>query len=388
MSEKKVLILTSDTGGGHTSAARAIEAGLSLCADRLSYLVHISRVIEEGHFLTRQMVLLYNFLLRHYQSYVKYYHWSINKMGLERSELLFRFYRKPVDQLLSRFCPNIVVSVHPMVQHGIARVMQELKLLDRIPLVTVVTDPCGNSWKGWANEHVRLYLVAHETARQELISYGITPERIDVSGMPVHPKFQEAAQTLSPEGLREELGLDPNKFTVFINAGWIGGGNIPKLLEYLTQFKLDIQGIFLAGKNRKLEKVANKIAASARFPLRVIGYSEKMERLMCAAHVMISKLGGLTTFEALTCRLPIIMDNLTPPMPQEAGTADFLERHNAGIRLTHINDLVPILQQLLENHGKLLEMSAAAQALIVPDSTRRIAEKLGGLFNQEWQQTS
>src|SRR6266404_648196 len=131
MPEKKILILTSDTGGGHTSAARAIEAGLDMFATQLSYLVHISRVIEESNFMARQTVVLYNFLLRHYQSYVKYYHWSINKLGLDRSEVLFRFYHRYVEQMVSRFCPNMIVSVHPMVQHGIARVLRELKLLDR-----------------------------------------------------------------------------------------------------------------------------------------------------------------------------------------------------------------------------------------------------------------
>src|SRR5262245_35240926 len=103
MPEKKILILTSDTGGGHTSAARALEAGFNLFAERLSYLIHISRVIEESSFAARQTVILYNFLLRHYQSYVRYYHWSINKLGLDRSELLYRFYRKYVAQLVNRY---------------------------------------------------------------------------------------------------------------------------------------------------------------------------------------------------------------------------------------------------------------------------------------------
>src|SRR5207253_1577651 len=129
MPEKKILIVTSDTGGGHTSAARAIEAGFNLSAERLSFLIHISRVIEESHFVSRQAVVLYNFLLRHYQSYVKYYHWSINKLGPERSDLLYRFYRKYVGQLISRYCPNMIISVHPMVQHGIARILGDLNLI-------------------------------------------------------------------------------------------------------------------------------------------------------------------------------------------------------------------------------------------------------------------
>jgi UDP-N-acetylglucosamine:LPS N-acetylglucosamine transferase len=386
MPEKKILILTSDTGGGHTSAARALEAGFNLFADRLSFLVHISRVIEESHFVARQTVVLYNFLLRHYQSYVKYYHWSINKLGLERSEFLYRFYRKYVGQLISRSYPNMIVSVHPMIQHGIARILQDLNLIDRIPLVTVVTDPCGNSWKGWASEHVKLYLVAHEEARQELLSYGIKPERIRICGMPIHPKFQDAIETLSPEDMRCELGLDPNKFTIFINAGWIGGGNIPKIFKHLTNANLNVQGIFLAGKNQKLEKEALKIASTSRFPIRVVGYSEKMERLMRAADIMISKLGGLTTFEALACRLPIIMDHITPPMPQEAGTTDLIERHNAGVRLLDAADIVPIIRQLIENKGQYLAMRAAAQALSIPDATHRIVNELSDLLGPELKQ--
>lgn len=377
MSEKKVLILTSDTGGGHTSAARAIEAGLGMFADRLSFLVHISRVIEESHFVARQTVWFYNFLLRHYQSYVKYYHWSINRMNPDRS--LYRFYRKYVAQLVDKVCPNLIVSVHPMVQHGIARILQDLNLQDRIPLATVVTDPCGNSWKGWANDLVKLYLVAHEKAKQELIDYGIDPARIRISGMPIHPKFQAATETLQPEILREELGLNPEKFTIFINAGWIGGGNIPKIFAELISARLDAQAIFLAGKNRKLEKLANKMAATARFPVRVVGYSDKMERLMRSANVMISKLGGLTTFEALACRLPIIMDHITQPMPQEEGTADLIERHNAGLRLMKAADIVPLVQKLLENPALCQAMGGAAHALAIPDATKRVVTELSGL---------
>lgn len=379
--KKRILILTSDTGGGHTSAARAIEAGLGLFVEKLPLLIHISKVIEESSFLARQSVTLYNFLLRYYQSYVKHYHWLINKVGPDKS--FYRFSRKYLEQLLDRCCPNMIVSVHPMVQHSIVRILQELNLLDRVPLVTVVTDPCGNSWKGWASEHVSLYLVAHEQARQELISYGVNPEKIRICGMPIHPKFQQAMETVSPEEVRTELGLIPDKFTVFINAGWVGGGNIPKIFARLAASNVDAQGIFLAGRNKKLEEEANRIAAASRFPVKVIGYSEKMERLMRAADVMVSKLGGLTTFEALACRLPIVMDHITPPMPQEAGTGDLIENSNAGIRIYNIEDIVPIVRKLVEDQSHYLKMRAGTQLLAMPDATKKIVQELSCFFNPD-----
>ena len=377
MSQKKILILTSDSGGGHTSAARAIEAGLGMFSDPLSYLVHISRIIEESSSVTRQSILFYNFLLRHYQSYVKYYHWAIHKFNLDRS--LYPFYRKYVGQLVDRFCPNVIVSVHPMVQYAVGRMLQDLKLQDRIPLVTVVTDPCGNSWKGWANENVHLYLVAHEQAQQEIISYGVSPEKIRICGMPIHPKFQKVDE-LVPTEMRQELGLDPDRFTVFINAGWIGGGNIPKVFSHLVNTNLKMQAIFLAGKNDKLREEAERIALSARFPVKVLGYSDKMERLMRAADVMVSKIGGLTTFEALACRLPIIMDHITEPMPQESNTADLIASHNAGLRLCQVGDIVPILRNLIENRSDCLAMSDAAHELSIPDATKRVVQELSTIL--------
>ncbi|MFN7927537.1 MAG: hypothetical protein U0Y68_06265 [Blastocatellia bacterium] len=58
-------------------------------------------------------------------------------------------------------------------------------MLETIPLVTVVTDPCYGFWRGWAFEDVSLYLVATEEAWQQLIDYGISAEKIKICGIPV-----------------------------------------------------------------------------------------------------------------------------------------------------------------------------------------------------------
>ncbi len=176
---------------------------------------------------------------------------------------------------------------------------------------------------GWACDDVSLYLVANDDARRQLIDYGVDPEKIKISGLPLHPKFQEVDDAAAQKA-RTAFGLDPDKFTVFVNAGWIGGGNIPAIFKELVRGELDVQAIFLAGKNEDLRLHAEKLAESAKFPVKVIGYSDEIEKLMQSANVMISKLGGLTTFEALACRLPIIGDATTPPMPQEAGTLDLI----------------------------------------------------------------
>ena len=377
----KILIISSDTGGGHRSAAAAIVAGVQKFLDSESYAIRVVRAVEESHHLSAKLVRLYNWILRNKQHWMKYYYWFINYIRPETSAFFYKRCVGYVAGLFERWCPHIVVSVHPLTQHIFARVLKELNLADRVPLVSVVTDPCYGFWKGWACDAVSLYLVASEDARRQLIDYGVAPERIKISGLPVHPKFaypgEEAAQAA-----RRALGLDPEKFTVFVNAGWIGGGNIPQIFRELVHGELDVQAIFLAGKNEDLRVAAESIALEAPFPIKVIGYSDEVEKLMSAANVMISKLGGLTTFEARACRVPIIADMITDPMPQEAGTADLIAQRGAGVMLTRSIDVVPVVRRMMEDEVHYSRMRAATAALALPNATRQIVEEIAALIPQ------
>jgi UDP-N-acetylglucosamine:LPS N-acetylglucosamine transferase len=375
----KILIISSDTGGGHRSAAAAIVAGVQKFFDGESYAVRVVKAVEESHHLADKLVRLYNWILRNRQHWMKYYYWMINRVRPDTREFFHKRCVGYVREIFERWCPHIVVSVHPLTQHIFGRVLKELGLAGRVPLVSVVTDPCYGFWKGWACDAVTLYLVASDDARRQLIDYGVAPERIKISGMPVHPKFaypgEEAAQAA-----RRALGLDAEKFTVFVNAGWVGGGNIPQIFRELARGELDVQAIFLAGKNDDLRAVAETIALDAPFPIKVIGYSDEIEKLMSAANVMISKLGGLTTFEALACRVPIIADMITDPMPQEAGTADLIEQRGAGVMLKRSIDIVPVVRRMVEDEIHYSRLRAATVGLAIPNATRHIVEEIAALI--------
>ena len=375
----KILIISSDTGGGHRSAAAAIVAGIESFVKGESYAVRVVRAVEESHHLAAKLVALYNWLLRNKQHWMKYYYWLINRFRPETREFFHSRCIGYVRELFQRWCPHIVVSVHPLTQHIFARVLKELGLAERIPLVTVVTDPYYGFWKGWACDDVRLYLVASDEARRQLIDYGIAPERIKVSGMPVHPKFSFPGDDAARVA-RTALGLDPEKFTVFVNAGWEGGGNIPQIFRELARGELDVQAIFLAGKNEALKSEAESIASEAKFPIKVIGYSDEVEQLMRAANVMISKLGGLTTFEALSCRVPIIADAITEPMPQEAGTLNLIVKSGAAVMLQRASDVVPVVHRMLEDSKHYAAMRAATITVAIPNATKRIVDEIISLI--------
>jgi UDP-N-acetylglucosamine:LPS N-acetylglucosamine transferase len=375
----KILIISSDTGGGHRSAAQALTEGLQKFWEGESVAVRVIKAVEESHHITGKLVAVYNWTLRNKQHWMKYIFWAMNRFRPETREFFHRRCIGFCREIFEKWCPHIVISVHPLTQHIFARILKELNLSGQIPLVTVVTDPCYGFWKGWACNDVSLYLVANDEARQQLIDYGIEAEKIKISGMPVNPKFHEIGEK-DAQKARQAFGLDAEKFTVFVNAGWVGGGNIPQIFRELVRGELDVQAIFLAGKNEELRLEAEELAKTAKFPVKVIGYSDEIEKLMQSANVMISKLGGLTTFEALACRLPIIADATTPPMPQEAGTVNMIARRGAGILLKKASDIVPTVQTLILDSKKYSAMKAATVGLSAPNSTEMIIKEIAALL--------
>ena len=380
----KILIISSDTGGGHRSAAQAIAEGVQRFWHGQSAAVRIVKAVEESHHVTDKLVRVYNWTLQNKQHWMKYLYWAVNKIRPETREFFMKRCIGFCRDIFEKWCPHLVVSVHPLTQHVFGRILRELNLTDQVPLVTVVTDPCYGFWKGWACDDVSLYLVANEDAERQLIDYGVSPEKIKISGMPVHPKFHEV-DLVDAKTAREAYGLDPDKFTVFVNAGWIGGGNIPQIFRELVKGELDMQAVFLAGKNEELRAEAEKLATTAKFPIKVIGYSDEIEKLMQSANVMVSKLGGLTTFEALACRLPIIADATTPPMPQEAGTVRMLEERGAGLLLRKSTDIVPTIRDLIADQARYSRMRAATAGLAHPNSTEYIIREISALLPRRYQ---
>lgn len=369
---QNILILSSNTGGGHRSAANALEYSFSTL-DPGRILVKITQVLEEACPYSRRLADLYNYLLREHQDWMKYYFWAVNKLKPNESKLIFKAAMGYGMRVVDKVVPSAVVSVHPMTQHFFSYILRKLHLRERVPFYTVVTDPCDGFWRGWACHDVDHYFVASEEAKSQLLDYGIGSHKISIAGMPVHSRFQPATSE-ERKALRRMMGLDPEKFTVFLNAGWVGGGNVSKIYEELARADLDIQAVFLAGQNDRLRREALSVAETAGFPVKVMGTTSEIHQLMNISDIMVSKLGGLTTFEALACQLPIIGDCITSPMPQEAQTARFIEKKGTGLLLGEPERIVSVVQSFMHSPGQLHDMRQAALTHARAGAADRIAQ--------------
>jgi UDP-N-acetylglucosamine:LPS N-acetylglucosamine transferase len=351
MPDNKLCIFFSDTGGGHRSAAEAIEGGIArLVGDGIVANkpdVKLGLIAEKSHPVNRAFVEFYNYLLRHNQALMKYYYSFIQLLKPNDSEIGYRLSAPYVKHQLRKYNAKVVVSVHPMLNHYIGRAMRELGQKPHSKLIVVVTDPNSDLWRGWACTDADLTIVPNDLACERLVSWGIDRKKILTLGMPIHPDFLDPP-TVSREEFLQALGLKPDRLTVCINAGWAGTKKMLRVLSSLSAVHRPVQIIFLAGHNQALFDEVQKFAAVSPIPTAVLPFHDRMADLMAACDLMVTKAGGLTTYEALARHLPLALDLLTEPMPQERGTAQIMIESKLAAPLYVPEDIIKIVDSIPE----------------------------------------
>ncbi len=332
----------------------------------------IENMAEKSHPINQAMVELYNFLLRHCQWSMKYYTWLIEATKPNDSEIGYRLARKYVKAVLQRLDPSVVVSVHPMSNHYLARAMKELGMAGRVKLVTVVTDPNSHLWSGWACRDADLIISPNDLARDRLLSLGIQPERIKTVGMPINPHFLKPP-AVSRKDFLTPLGLDPERLTVCITAGWAGGGHMTDVYSAIDGVKRPVQAIFTCGHNSELFEYVKSASRKSSVPTAVLPFHDSTADLMGACDLLVTKAGGLTTFEAIARRLPMALDLISEAMPQESGTADMLIEHGLAMPIRRAIDIVPIVEQLEASPDRELKPLPSAHSLDRVDAIYVIA---------------
>jgi UDP-N-acetylglucosamine:LPS N-acetylglucosamine transferase len=118
------------------------------------------------------------------------------------------------------------------------------------------------------------------------------------------------------------------------------------IYRQLAQVDKDIQVIFLCGHNTRLYEQMRRESLKYDIPTHVLPFHDKIADLMSAVDLMVTKAGGLTTFEALARKLPLAFDLITKPMPQERGTVDLLVQQNLATEIRRPEDIVKIVMDL------------------------------------------
>jgi UDP-N-acetylglucosamine:LPS N-acetylglucosamine transferase len=380
MRKRRILFLIVDAGGGHRSAANAI----SRCLER-EYpdlydleLAEVSYTIGPfGRLLGATYAGLYNVALQTGNYWLE--PWIFGALSQSRDILMpmglphFRKYMKERS-------PDMLVTLI----HGSHEVTHAMMQKDgHIPNMTVVTD-AATIRPSWVHPYCDQVIVSTDEARQACLNLGITPERIDVLGHPIDPRFARPSPPVAE--LRQRFGLREDRFTMMIMMGGTGGKNIYRFSRLLQEAELPVQIVACCGSDKRLLAQVEQLAqASDRVPIKALGFSDEIPDLMALSDLIITKPGPGTIMEAMAKDLPMIIDDTNYTMWQEKGNLDYVRKHNLGRIIVDPSELLPVVRTLMNDATALALMRENIRRHKKPDATYQIAQRIHERLQKEEQ---
>jgi 1,2-diacylglycerol 3-beta-galactosyltransferase len=364
----RVLILFSDTGGGHRAAAKALTDALKLL-DPSCIVTVADPLIGQGPTVVRRLASLYSPLIRRSRTaWGAVYHTSNTKAAFAAIRAVFgRGVRNSIVDLLERQDPDVVLSVHPMLNHVSH---QAIRRSGRPrALMTVITD-LVDFHRGWTFSQADLVIAPTELARKVALRRRVPADRVKLLGLPVDLRFRPPAPG-EKRALRRRFGLDEKRFTVLVMGGGAGVGHLERQVRALAWEPYLWQVVVVCGRNEKLRRRLSEVRFST--PTLVLGFVDYMPELMRACDIVVTKAGPGAIAEALATSLPLIITGFLPG--QESPNVDFVVESGIGAFAPKEPDLFDEVRVLAEGGPTWRDMSRKAEEMAHPYASSDIARE-------------
>jgi processive 1,2-diacylglycerol beta-glucosyltransferase len=222
-----------------------------------------------------------------------------------------------------------------------------------------VTDYKLHSW--WVAKCTDAYVVADEEAKQELIDWRVRPELVKVLGIPIEPVF---SRKLDRGAIFSKTGLKDGVFTVLVIGGGFGVGPIEDIAKEVGKVSAKVQMVVICGHNQELAGRIEALGGKIRCDIKVLGFVDNVYEYMEISDVLISKSGGITVSESLAKELPMIV--ISPIIGQETRNCEFLVKHHAAFRVSRVEDVSAIVEDLAAHPDKLKAMKDSIRPIKKP----------------------
>src|SRR5262245_24138500 len=292
----RIAILHATAGSGHKRAAESLAAALSqiehaAIVREVDTLVFASRLYRDTYAAS------YNAMAARAPRLwgVLYHSWAsapVNRSTAPVRLALDRMNLRRLVRVVERECPDAVICTHFLPVEALSPRRGGGRL--RVPLYCVITDFAAHPF--WAFPHVDRYFVASAELGAELAGLGVSPERIEVTGIPVDPKF---ARAIGREAARQRFGLDADRKVVLVMGGGSGVGPLAEMAVRLASLAARPQVLVMCGMNRRLRAKIELLPEAQTGAIRALGFTREVDVLLETCDLAVGKAGGLTCAEAL-----------------------------------------------------------------------------------------
>lgn len=380
-----VLVLMSDTGGGHRASAQALDAAFDSLYPSRSRITIVDFWTSVAGFPFHNFPRQYSYLAKRPWMWKLVYLWAAfppTRWLTEATFSLFCHYK--VRRYFEAQHPDLIISVHPLVNTLSLSVLAAIRRAKRVPpppFVTVVTD-LGGAHPTWFDPRADMVYVPSEPLRQAALDSAVPEDRIRLFGLPIRPAFWQEAR--SPAQLRVELGMALNIPAVLLVGGGDGVGGLraiamaiaARIAEHCGSSSAQL--VVVCGKNKSL---LNRLQATS-WPIPVIlkGFVNNMSEWMSASDILCSKAGPGTIAEAWIRGLPIILTGYLPG--QEEGNVRLVTESGSGEFHSQPDDIAECAAKWISDPELRAAIAERAKSLGRPRSCLEIASDIWEIAEQ------
>ncbi|NGX59295.1 MAG: Processive diacylglycerol beta-glucosyltransferase [Chlamydiae bacterium] len=375
MTAKKKLLILSCTGGyGHIAAANTLQTLLSDEYEmEVVYPIKDLRICKVpngeafyNYLLTNNLTPLTNWIVRTFPA----------KLFAQRSKKIKRM----IETHISEKKIDCVISLIPFVDYPASEAARKMG----IPFILVTTD---NDLHNWAidldqkKHHQFKMTVGFDlpTSKGTMLAKNIPEEEIEVIGLPLRPEF---LQMKSKEELRSEYEILQNKNVVLIMMGGTGARLSYQYLKAISQYSQNLHLIVCAGRSKKMAKKLKSIHPATGNTIDIIPFTEKVHELFALSDLILTKPGPGSINEAISCKLPILLDRIKPPVFWEEANIDLVLKYGIGACIRTVSEAPEMISRFLFDEQVRESVARAYEKVPVNQFADRIKPLLEEMMGQ------
>ena len=361
--KEKVLILSCGTGGGHNSAARAIQENLidrGIETDFIEYLDIINpRVRNRVNKLyissTRKNGKVFKVVYKLGEIY--------QKTNLKSPVYALNFLNK--KRLYKYIIDNnykYIITTHLFAGQSLTAIKKE----HDIKFMAIATDYVCIPF--WEETNPDYFVIPSEELKEDFKSKGIPEEKLLPFGIPTAKVYREE---YDKKEYKEKLNFKVNEKYILILTGSMGFGNITEMINKMQNEIKNVNFIVSCGHNEEVYNILKERCKNTN-NIIILPFTNNISNYMKASDIILSKPGGLTTTEIATLRKPFIH---TMPIPGcENYNAKFFESRNMSIKCDTIEEVIQKTKKLLKDKTLQNQMIENQKKYIKKDACDKISD--------------
>lgn len=376
--QRHVLVLYTDAGGGHRSAAETIQT--ELCRDQRYRVTLVSAYRDLfadldvfRRFTPYDAERIYNELVlgqgRTGLFCVLYYLIAAAGVRAKRAKGI-----TALRALFARTRPDLVISVMPLINQAVIMALSDAQdIAQKPPFLIWLTDWMEMSRHSWFPRGGGYYAVCGTELGCRQLGRGArrADEVFHTEGLLIRASFLEAV-VRDKQSTCRTLGLPTDKPVICVMYGGGGSWRMLKLAETVQNLRLDVQLLMLCGHHQSLADSLRR--RNWDFPLQVVGFTPDVHHYLAAADLFVGKPGPGSVSEALALGLPMLLDRKMM-LPQERPIVPWIEQQQYGLGFRSMAEFAERLSRLLDANRSLRPPPGNRAAAQLPEIVETIFQR-------------